>query len=422
MFMIMSSLGGLFWTYIYPIIASFLYRLIDLLPSDSPTSRWKSVRKNPTFSYPQSKKQQEHILFYCPSLGEYESIAPIISLLKANVAPPFIEVTFFSPSGYSPLHGDIRHQADHISYCPADTNSLVSTFFDNRKVNHVVISSLALWPTMLEYLYKQNIGYSFVAGSIKKGLLKDIFLSSMSKFINRAKHVIAIDKTDLERLKNNTKSHNITHQGDPRVDGVIAQISKAKEDEIADQYFVNHSFENKKIIFASTHLEDEDIIIPILKDLIEEGYRIIIAPHRSERSDEISKRLASKGISSTFHSSYKNEQQVLVIDKIGILKHLYQSCDLAYVGGGFKTGLHNIAEPLFSNCYTIVGPNISNSYIAKRLENSETVDIIHSTEGLREKITSYVPSDNSIKDIVQRVLSNHLGSADRIYKVLFENK
>ena len=36
-----------------------------------------------------------------------------------------------------------------------------------------------------------------------------------------------------------------------------------------------------------------------------------------------------------------------LIDTIGILTEIYASADVAYVGGGLKTGLHNILEPTF---------------------------------------------------------------------------
>ena len=47
--------------------------------------------------------------------------------------------------------------------------------------------------------------------------------------------------------------------------------------------------------------------------------------------------------------------QVFVIDTIGILTKIYAAADVAYVGGGLKTGLHNILEPATFGIPVVIG-------------------------------------------------------------------
>jgi 3-deoxy-D-manno-octulosonic-acid transferase len=42
----------------------------------------------------------------------------------------------------------------------------------------------------------------------------------------------------------------------------------------------------------------------------------------------------------------QSEARVLFVDNMGMLSSLYQFAKVAYVGGGFGKGLHNILEPL----------------------------------------------------------------------------
>lgn len=419
--MSMSSLGGLFWSYIYPILASLLYNSIDFLPRSSTWFRWKSSRKTSTLPLSQRDQIPKHILFFCPSLGEYESIASLISSLKANDPTAFIEITFFSDSGFRPLDQSITHLADQISYSPPDTKKLTKEFFSNRKVDQVIISSLALWPTFLDHLHQLNIPYSFVAVRIKNGFLKKIYLSSMSMYLKRADNIFTIETSDQQKLESISVDFNIETLGDPRLNSVISQLKTSKTDLTTEQFLGQQTSKHKKIIFASTHSADELVFMSVISDLIKEGYAIIIAPHHADRAQNVQNTLESLSISSTFHSSFVRGREVLIIDHIGLLKHLYQYCDVAYVGGGFDKGLHNIAEPLFSNCYTLIGPNIKNSYIAQKLESSNTIKIIHNTSELKTAIKNY-PIDQPITKKVESSLAEHIGSSERIYNKLFQSK
>jgi 3-deoxy-D-manno-octulosonic-acid transferase len=46
----------------------------------------------------------------------------------------------------------------------------------------------------------------------------------------------------------------------------------------------------------------------------------------------------------------------LVLDSFGILKYAYRYSRIAYVGGGFGKGIHNILEPVVYQIPVIFGP------------------------------------------------------------------
>ena len=48
---------------------------------------------------------------------------------------------------------------------------------------------------------------------------------------------------------------------------------------------------------------------------------------------------------------------VLIIDSIGILSHIYKYGNLAYIGGGFEKGIHNILEAVAFGLPVLFGPN-----------------------------------------------------------------
>jgi len=56
-------------------------------------------------------------------------------------------------------------------------------------------------------------------------------------------------------------------------------------------------------------------------------------------------------------SAQNSDAEILLIDNVGMLMHVYGYANLAYVGGAFKTGLHNILEPASFGLPVIFGPH-----------------------------------------------------------------
>ena len=49
----------------------------------------------------------------------------------------------------------------------------------------------------------------------------------------------------------------------------------------------------------------------------------------------------------------------MIVDTIGLLTKIYSYADAVYVGGAFKTGLHNILEPATFGVPIVIGPEFS---------------------------------------------------------------
>jgi 3-deoxy-D-manno-octulosonic-acid transferase len=87
-------------------------------------------------------------------------------------------------------------------------------------------------------------------------------------------------------------------------------------------------------------------LLPLINDETRH-LKFIIAPHEIEKS-KIHKLTQSLKCTFKLYSEAQQgqmeEARVLIIDNIGLLSSLYQYGDLAYIGGAFGDGLHNILE------------------------------------------------------------------------------
>lgn len=128
--------------------------------------------------------------------------------------------------------------------------------------------------------------------------------------------------------------------GDTRYDRVLKNAEK-----VVPYPEIQAFCEDKKVLICGS-IWAEDLAVIKTKINALEGWKVIVAPHEiSERFiDHLENELTLSSIRYSNISSY-SDQEVLIIDNIGMLMNLYQYGDVAFIGGGYKTGLHNILEP-----------------------------------------------------------------------------
>ena len=171
---------------------------------------------------------------------------------------------------------------------------------------------------------------------------------------------------------------NVIHFGDSRID----QVLKNKLSPIQ----VAWPDSSKPVIcFGSIGKEDFEMVAHCIDSYTERN--IILAPHDVDISTI--QKLTDK-INASFSLFSKEgihpQNSILIIDTMGDLKNLYASSSIAYIGGGFKKGPHNILEPLVFGNTVITGPNIHKFPMARYLKSSGLLHVIERQEQLARMI------------------------------------
>jgi len=91
---------------------------------------------------------------------------------------------------------------------------------------------------------------------------------------------------------------------------------------------------------------------------------------------------------------YPVESRVLLIDTVGILADLYKYAHIAFVGGSFKQGIHNVMEPAIYGIPVLFGPVHSSSIDAGRLKRNGGGIEIHNQDEALEVLTKLIKSKN----------------------------
>jgi len=320
--------------------------------------KWCDGRKN-IFEKLQSALSSDtssKIWFHCASLGEFEQGRPIIEKLKKQNPNTKIVLTFFSPSGY-----EIRKNyegVDYIFYLPLDTIGVASKFLQIVNPKAVFFVKYEFWFGYLNQLKIRNIPTYLVSGIFREN--QHFFKSYGAWFrmqLMAFTHFYLQDKNS-EKLLNTIGFKNTTVSGDTRFDRVFEISKVVQSTKILDAFCANKAV----FIAGSTWAEDEKIIVSAI-DMLKQ-YKLIIAPHEIDEKhiDAIIQSFGSKTSivrysQLTDNSSDALNAHVLIIDNIGMLSSLYQYGTIAYVGGGFGKGIHNVLEPATFGLPIIIGPN-----------------------------------------------------------------
>ena len=113
--------------------------------------------------------------------------------------------------------------------------------------------------------------------------------------------------------------------------------------------------------------------------------------------------------------------------------HLYGYGDIAYVGGAFKTGLHNILEPAAFGLPVIFGPNhykfpeaalfIQNGVgfsIANASDFNQKLNKL-SEKNLRDKIKEFIQKNSGATELIYQNISQLKQKKEPLSKFLLKN-
>ncbi len=296
----------------------------------------------------------ELIWFHCASLGEFEQGRPLIEKLKARNTKTKILLTFFSPSGYETQKNYTG--VDFVFYLPIDSPANAKLFVTTLPLKAAFFVKYEFWYNYLFQLKKKNVPTYLVAGIFRETQYFFKWYGGWSrKQLTAFSHFFVQDEQS-KQLLNTIGFKNSTVSGDTRFDRVC-EIAYNKKEYPFVQLFVAGS---KVLIGGSTWNKDEQLLSSLKLEIL--NLKLIIVPHEVDETHikQVINRFSDTTNCLRYSKANENTIQqadVLIIDTIGMLSSLYQYADIAYIGGGFGDGIHNLLEAATFGVPTVFGPN-----------------------------------------------------------------
>ena len=357
----------------------------------------------------------KYVWFHAASLGEFEQGRPLIEQLRATHPEYKILLTFFSPSGY-----EVRKNyegADIVCYLPLDTIRNARRFL--RAVHPVMAFFIKyeFWYNYLHILRHRGVPVYSVSSIFRPG---QVFFKwygrNYAKVLHCITHFFVQNEVSLQLLKG-IGIDEATVVGDTRFDRVLQIKEQAKElpiveafkgingkgdackdnlsedackrvlsedackDDLSEDAFKRVLSEDackedlsedackedlsengckgcKVFVAGSSWQPDEDIFIRFFND--HPDWKLIIAPHviGEDHLAYILDKLQMKAVRYTQATEQSAaEARCLIIDCFGLLSTIYRYGEIAYVGGGFGVGIHNVPEAAVWGVPVLFGPN-----------------------------------------------------------------
>lgn len=325
------------------------------------------------------------IWMHAASLGEYEQGLPLLTQLKSEYPGYQVLLTFFSPSGY-----EVKKQsspADIVSYLPLDTAANAKRFLEMVNPRVVIFIKYEVWPNFYKEIEQRNIPLILISARFKPNQIYFKWYGGMMKAaLKRVSHFFAQDEQSISLLAK-IGIDQTTLSGDTRFDRVstIAQRDNTL-------LFMSRFKEGRFCFVAgSTWPQDEDLLVKYI-DQASDSIKFVLVPHNidSDSCDDLVKRLRKKAFKfSNMVLEEVEDYQVLIIDKIGLLTKIYSYADLAYVGGGFATGLHNTLEPAVFGLPIIIGPKYRGFKEAEDMVSLKGINPVRRYEDLKKWVDLY---------------------------------
>ena len=304
---------------------------------------WRLLRSMP---------KGEYYWFHAASLGEFEQGRPLMERLRRQHPEARILLTFFSPSGY-----EVRKNydgADVVCYLPFDTPLNARRFVRMVQPKMVFLIKYEFWRNYIACLHHRGVPVYSVSSIFRPD---QVFFRwygrKYARCLRRVTHFFVqneASRTLLARLG----ITDVTIVGDTRFDRVIDIREAARPLPLIERFAGTY----RVLVAGSSWGPCEDLIIPYFNT--HPNLKLVLAPHvvSAEHLAEIERKLERPGVRySEATPKSVAEADCLIIDCYGLLSSIYRYATVAYVGGGFGVGIHNVPEAAVYGCPVLIGPN-----------------------------------------------------------------
>jgi len=317
---------------------------------------WRGF-KNPSFRHRWAERVawykqphlQEVIFFHAVSVGEVESIFPLITRLLQQHPTRKILITTTTPTGSDRIKAVMGNRVEHV-YLPYDLPIFIQRFLTHFKPKLAVMVETEIWPNLFALCAENAIplfiinarlsessyqGYQKLAALTKPALAEVSLIATQTQ--EDAMRFIAFtnDKNKVQTFGNIKFDSQFSAE-------FVAQGYKARANLFAGRFVW---------IIASTHRGEEAMFLHSYQQLKAHipTLLLLIVPRNMERFTEVENLCKKNNLHVVMRTTGKictNDTDVYIADTMGELKMLYATADVAFVGGSMvAVGGHNVLEP-----------------------------------------------------------------------------
>jgi len=384
----------------------------------------KSISQN-RYHNPDNKPIWVHAL----SVGEVISAVPLIKELRKCCKHHNLVFSASTKTGFQTANTLLKENVDSIFFFPYDL--LISVKHIAAKINPaiVIIVESDIWPNFMFEMKNRHIPVLLVNARLSKrsyrGYKKFLFFSK--KLFLSFSEICAQSPEDAHRFNLlGIPSNRIKITGNIKFDQQYDLVSQEQADNLKQSLGINPS--QKIFLAGSTHYKEESILLDAFLRLKNNNPDIIliIVPRNPDRSKPVCNLCKFKGLSAITMTDFEEKKlnsDVIVINRMGILKTLYAIVDIAFVGGSLvKCGGHNPLEPAAFSKPVIFGPDMSDfSEISNMLVKSGGAVTVYDADSIYQTLSRLIVNEKKAEDMGKKafnLFNENKGAVDKTLNVV----
>ena len=318
---------------------------------------------------PRGLQVDSPVWIHAVSVGEAVMMKPLIESLRKSFPQEKFVISTVTATG-NKIARALAQPGDFVTYMPLDFSFIVTAVIKKINPRLFIIAETELWPNLITCLYKNKIPCVVVNARISDksfGGYQAIrfFLKPVLKKVSLFSAQSLRDQERLFRL--GVPKEKVVPAGNMKFD--LRITGEGVGDYTEHRKRLGLGTQEKLFVAASTHAQEEEIIIATFKKLLNTypSLRLLLAPRHPERAPEIERLIERLGFTPLRISQLgrqpitDNRQPIAILDSVGELMDYYAIADIVFVGGSLVAhGGHNILEPALLGKPIVFGPHMFN--------------------------------------------------------------
>ncbi|MFH2137905.1 MAG: 3-deoxy-D-manno-octulosonic acid transferase [Candidatus Omnitrophota bacterium] len=368
------------------------------------------------------------IWLHAVSVGEIRAAVPLIEALREKYPEAQLLISTITPTGNA-VARQIAVEGELVIYFPFDLSPIVRKAISIIRPKMILIMETELWPNFITEAFRQDIPIAIINGRIsdnaflrykKAGWFFRPILKNIDLFCMQT-------PTDAKRIEAiGARKNNIRVTGNLKFD----QIIQPGEENTLDLGLTKNQ---RLIVAGSTHDQEEQIITQVFIKLKAKypDIRLLIAPRHPHRAKAVEQVIKDCGLTAFCLSQIKQQetapgnQEVLILDTMGMLNNIYALADIVFIGGSLVPhGGHNPIEPAVCGKPVVFGKHMFNfAEIAGIFLSNQAAVSVKDEQELYDTLHSLLKDADKRRDLArraQKVISDNRGSVKRVMDIITE--
>lgn len=308
-----------------------------------------------------SLKKEEYIWVHCSSVGEINLSETLIKKLLDN-RKERIFLTMFTDTGIGVARDKfVKNERVDIFYFPLDDRKNILDILKRIKLNLLILVETEIWPNLITEIGKKSkviiVNGRISDRSFRRYQKLSSYLKKIFLYVDR--FYMQSDEDSRRIIEIGAEKSRVETLGNLKFDISFQKYSDEERKELQSLFNVD----SRKVFTAGSSRSGEyEILLDTFKNL--KNTLLVLVPRHIERTPKIEEIIKEYGFSYKKYSeleSKKEKTDIIIVDKIGILRKIYSITDIAFVGGTLvNIGGHSLLEPLFYGKTPIFGPYLQN--------------------------------------------------------------